>query len=80
MQIKEETLCSFNQKGVRLQLIKLIKTKVAESIYGKNEKMVISNYQVRLRRRVVHSSISEYNERKVFATYCQNIVLQLKIY
>lgn len=80
MQIKEETLCSFNQKGVRLQLIKLTKTKIAESIYGKNEKMVISNYQVRLKRRVVHSSISEYNERKVFATYCQNIVLQLKIY
>lgn len=37
-------------------------------------------YQVRLNRKIIDTSISEYQMRKVFATYCQNIILQLKIY
>lgn len=75
MQIKEEKLCSLTQKGTRLQLVKVSKN----SVY-KNEPYNYVLYQVRINRKVVDKSTSEYNERKVFATYAQNIVLQLKIY
>lgn len=75
MQIKEEKICSFTQKGHRLQLLK-----TSINILGiKGDIQPLIRYQVRLNRKVVNSSISEYQERKVFATYCQNIVLQLKI-
>ena len=71
MQIKLKTLCSFNQEGTRLQLVK--KTKFA----GTGSIMI---YQVRLNRKIINQSISEYECRRTFAVYCQNIVLQLKIY
>lgn len=71
MQIKEEKICSFTQKGKRIQLLQLI-------IYdGINSR---SKYQVRLNRKVIETSISEYTMRKLFAQMVQNIVLQLKIY
>lgn len=71
MQIKERKICSLTQKGTSLQLLEII------ILDGMNSR---SKYQVRLNRKRISTSISEYNERKVFATYAQNIVLQLKIY
>lgn len=71
MQIKLKTLCSFNQEGTRLQLVKKTKFSGTGSLI---------KYQVRLDRKIVEQSISEYKCRKTFAVYCQNIVLQLKIY
>lgn len=67
----DQKICSLTQKNTRLQLVEVI-------IYdGMNSR---TRYEVRLNRKIISSSISEYNERKVFATYAQNIVLQLKIY
>lgn len=79
MQTKEKKICSLTQNGTRLQLVQVMVLNEQQleigSIYV--EKTI---YQVRQNRKIVSSSISEYNERKVFATYAQNIVLQLKIY
>ena len=79
MQTKEKKICSFTQNGTRLQLVQVLVLNQEQlkmgSIYA--DKTI---YQVRLNRKVISSSISEYNERKVFATYAGNIVLQLKIY
>lgn len=76
MQVKEEKLCSFTQKGTRLQLIKI------NRMYEQNGKVFddIVRYQVRLNRKILDTSLSEYTERKLFAQMVQNIVLQLKIY
>lgn len=67
---KEEKICSFNQKGKRLQLIKI------STIYLQPDgtESIINKYQVRLNRRIIDTSISEYTERKIFAIYCQNII------
>lgn len=74
---KEEKICSFTQKGQRLQLKKIgCLVFTTEGEYQCTE----IKYQVCLNRKVIETSISEYQMRKVFATYCQNIVLQLKIY
>ena len=75
MQAKEEKICSFQQKGSRLQLIRLI------TEWGDTPRDAFTQkFQVRLNRKVIDTSISEYQMRKLFATYAQNIVLQLKIY
>lgn len=79
MQTKEEKICSLTQKGTRLQLIKISTWDYDPEIVGDLARL-IQRYQVRLNRKIVSSSISEYNERKIFATYAQNIVLQLKMY
>lgn len=74
MQGQEQKICSFTQNGTRLQLVRV-------QILGSDGLPTsLERFQVRLNRKIVSSSISEYQERKVFATYCQNIVLQLKIY
>lgn len=79
MQTKEQKICSFTQKDTRLQLIRITKLPIpiinGTPCYGG-----ITKFQVRLNRKIIESSISEYQMRKVFATYIQNIVLQLKIY
>ena len=69
MQVKEQKICSFTQKDTRLQLVRI-----------NREDRGVFRYQVRLNRKIIQTSISEYDMRKLFATYCQNIVLQLKIY
>ena len=79
MKVKEQKLCSFSEKGYRLQLVQM------NCFYTMNEYAKVRNwscvkYQVRLNRKIVRTSISEYDMRELFATYCQNIVLQLKIY
>ena len=71
MQIKLKTIASFSQGEQRLQLLKV--TKYA----GTGSNLI---YQVRLNRKIIEKSISEYKCRRTFAVYCQNIVLQLKIY
>ena len=79
MQTKDKKICSFTQNGTRLQLIKIIYLNEEQlkkgSIYAD-----ITKYQVRLNRKIINTSISEYQMRKLFAAYAQNIVLQLKIY
>ena len=75
MQVKEQKMCSFSEKGYRLQLVKLLWLDDSTGQYT-----AVQKYQVRLNRKIVETSISEYEMRKLFATYCQNIVLQLKIY
>lgn len=79
MQAKEKKLCSFTQKGTRLQLVQLNYYSISnpkEYIPG----VPAYKYEIRLNRKIIKRSISEYEMRKVFATYAQNIVLQLKIY
>ena len=69
MQTNEEKICTFTQNGTRLQLLRLRPVDYS-----------LEKYQVRLNRKVVKTSISEYEMRKLFAMMAQNIVLQLKIY
>lgn len=78
MQKKEKTLCTFTQKGIRLQLIELIykNAAVMTNTAGEPTAYDLYKYQVRLNRKIVSKSLFEYNERKVFVTYCQNIVTQ----
>ena len=71
---RENTLCSFNSKGVRLQLIELW------NYPGSEFTDPILKYQVLLNRKIKYTNKYEYEARKHFATYCQNIVLQLKLY
>lgn len=80
--IKERKICSFTQPGNRLQLIELIYENTGQDINTNGEVMYYDTfkYQVRLNRKIIDTSISEYTMRKLFAEYCQNIVLQLKIY
>lgn len=80
---KEQTLCTFTQNGTRLQLVKVIfgagvQFRKAIEDMGHIDRYI--RYEVHLNRKIISKSISEYTERKVFATYIQNIVLQLKIY
>lgn len=53
---------------------------IVDPEYKKKYSQYKIKYQVRLNRKIIDTSISEYQMRKLFATYCQNIVLQLKIY
>lgn len=79
MQTKEEKICSFTQKGIRLQLVKIIYYDLSDP--KKYIKGVPANkYEVRLNRKIIKRSISKYEMQKIFATYTQNIVLQLEIY
>lgn len=75
--MKEEKIASFQQKKVRLQLIEIT---TREPITEKELPNFYKKYQIRLNRKVIDTSISEYTERKLFAQMVQNIVLQLKIY
>lgn len=81
-QMKEEKICSFTQKNNRLQLIKITKTCEEAHIFTvyENKDLPVYRYQVRLNRKIIKTSISEYECRKIFAVYAQNIILQLKIY
>ena len=74
---KQEKLCSFTQKGQRLQLTKITTTVIGYPSGQPIEKVM---YVVNLNRKKQGSSISEYSMRKLFALMVQNIVLQLKIY
>lgn len=76
---KEQKIASFQQGKDKLQLLKL--TEVLE-IPGDCEEpdYVDVRYQVRLNRKRIDTSLSEYTMRKLFAMYVQNIILQLKIY
>lgn len=73
----EKKIATFTQNGTRLQLVQIVKMYYTPEGEIFNTEVI---YQVRLNRKIVDTSISEYTERKIFATYCQNIVLQLKIY
>ena len=72
-QIKESKICSFTQYGSRLQLVRLV---LVNALLGEE---VTFLYQVRLNRKNIGTSSSEYEMRKLFSTYAQNFVLQLKI-
>lgn len=77
--MKEETIATYTTKNFRLQLLKLTNydiSKPREYIPG----VPVYKYQVRMNRKIVQTSISEYTMRKLFAMYVQNQVLQLKIY
>lgn len=78
--MKEKTIATFTQKNYRLQLLEL--TFTANEFYYFDEKKVCkqTKWQVRLNRKIIDTSISEYTMRKLFAMYVQNIILQLKIY
>lgn len=79
MQVKERKICSFTQNNTRLQLVEIrILNEQQLSIGSLYYDKII--YQVRLNRRIIQKNTSEYAMRKVFASYCQNIVLQFKIY
>ena len=75
----EKTIATYTTENFRLQLLELTYENaawdpVAETSYH------MYKYQVRLNRKVVKTSISEYQMRKLFAMYVQNQVLQLKKY
>lgn len=67
---KETTICKFQQGKDKLHLLKLTDT----------NNLGVIKYQVRLNRKWIGTSISEYTMRKLFATSAQNMILQLKIY
>ena len=75
--MKEQKICSFTQKGTRLQLVKIAYLDNPEEIELSDIQI---QYQVRLNRKVIGRSKFEYQMRVLFSTYAQNIVLQLKIY
>lgn len=82
MQAKEEKICSFTQKGTRLQLVKKIIPSEKKYFHYETQSYdyYTEKYEVRLNRKIIDTSLSEYTERKLFAQIVQNIVLQLKIY
>lgn len=71
MKIITKKIASFSQHGTNLKLISI---DYFNGIHSGRK------YQVQLNRKVIKTSISEYECRKIFAVYTQNIVLQLKIY
>lgn len=64
----EQKLASYNDKYNRLILL------LVTDQWGKIK------YQVKLNRKVQGTNVFEYPMRKLFASICQNITLQLKIY
>lgn len=78
MQTKEEKICTFTQKGTRLQLIKITSKDIQKDVleYYRTGKVtnIWCKYQVRLNRKIIDTNISEYEMRKLFATYAQNII------
>lgn len=77
--MKEKTIATYTTDKFRLQLLKLTLydiEKPREYIRGEP----VNKYQIRLNRKIIDTSISEYNMRKLFAMYVQNKVLKLKIY
>lgn len=76
MQVKDEKLCSFTQKGYRLQLVEM--RTLIYSLDGDFE-YTTPRYQIRENRKVVKTTLNLYQARKIFAQMVTNIVLQLKI-
>lgn len=82
----EKTIATYTTENFRLQLLE-ITTPIMQIAHDENFKPYETEqyyykktYQVRLNRKIVKTSISEYQMRKLFAMYVQNQVLQLKIY
>lgn len=63
----QEKLASYNDKKNRLVLLKVTDG------WGR------VTYKVQLNRKIQGSNVFEYPMRKLFASICQNITLQLKI-
>lgn len=88
MQVKEEKICSFTQNGTRLQLVKITTLEANETYIEGFKKGIIKpydtdytiKYQIRQNRKVIQTTLLEYQSRKQFAQMVTNIVLQLKIY
>ena len=81
--MKEETIATYTTKNFRLQLLKLTSDKLEYNHFNQYQIPTTGykmRYQVRLNRKVIKTSISEYTMRKLFAKYIQIQVLQLKIY
>lgn len=76
--MKEEKIASFQQEKTRLQLLKITCDDIGTD--GMPTDLSVIKYQLRLNRKIIGTSISEYAMRKVFATKVQNIVLQLKMF
>lgn len=72
--MKETKICSYQAEKFRLQLLRITTQEEKINIPG------TTKWQVRLNRKIIETSISEYTMRKLFAMYVQNNVLQLKIY
>jgi len=77
--MKERTIATYTTAKFRLQLLELTEEPELNLFDPWNDKQ-IKKYQVRLNRKIIQTSISEYTMRKLFAMYVQNQVLQLKIY
>lgn len=82
MQVIEKKISSFTQNGTRLQLLELTYKNAAVTTNTRGEPICydIFKYQIRLNRKIIKTSISEYEVRKLFAQMVTNTVLQLKIY
>lgn len=87
--MKEKTIATYTTEKFRLQLLEITEKDEKSYYYKLNEETGYKTkridgyklyYQVRLNRKIVKSSISEYNMRILFATYARNQILQLKIY
>lgn len=85
----EKTIATYTTEKFRLQLLEITEKDEKSYYYKLNEETGYKTkrvdgykikYQVRLNRKNVLTSISEYQIRKLFAMYVQNQVLQLKIY
>ena len=72
---KEKQIAKYQDENYKIELVRLAKVELKNGINS----MVI-RYQVRMNRKRIQTSISEYTMRKLFAIYVQNIVLQLKIF
>lgn len=81
MQKKEEKICSFTQKGCRLQLIEITYLNAGITTNTAGEPMYYDTfkYQIRQNRKIIETTLIENHARKIFAQMVLNIVYQLKI-
>lgn len=77
--MKERTIATYTTENVRLQLLELTYENSAYDEVARTSYNTFK-YQVRMNRKIIQTSISEYTMRKLFAMYVQNHILQLKIY
>lgn len=71
-QKKEQKICSYQQKGIRLQLVMIM-------YFNNDGTNTWNSWQIRKNRKILLTTNNEYGARKQFAVECQLLICQLKI-